>query len=101
MAAGACAAIAINVTAARARMLNNAPLCGGGVNIVFGEADPPKIDIYGVALAVAAGEAAGAGEPELEFTVGAFFAPCWAAKKWRRTNPNIPAIVFLWKRPTS
>jgi len=23
-------------------MLNNAPLCGGRINIVFGEADPPR-----------------------------------------------------------
>jgi hypothetical protein len=26
-------------------MSNNAPLRGGRINIVFGEADPPKIDI--------------------------------------------------------
>ena len=36
---------------------------------------------YGVALT--AGEAAGAGEPKLKFTVGAFSAPGWAAKNGR------------------
>ena len=28
------------------RCRNNALLLSGGINIVFGEADPPKIDIY-------------------------------------------------------
>src|SRR5436305_14743295 len=46
--------------------------------------------IYGVAAAVAAGEAAGAGEPKLKFTVGAFCAPCAASKNGRGANPNIP-----------
>src|SRR5438552_5430950 len=66
-------------------------------SIVFEEADAPKIDIYGVA----AGEAAGAGEPKLKFTVGAFSAPCWAAKNGREENPNIPAIVLVGKRRTA
>src|SRR5207302_10730318 len=66
-------------------------------SIVFEEADPPKIDIYGVP----AGEAAGAGEPKLKFTVGAFSAPCWAAKNGRGENPNIPAIMFVGKRRTA
>src|SRR5690242_15873748 len=42
---------------------------------------------YGVAAAVAAGEAAGAGEPKLKFTVGAFSAPGCAAKNGRGENP--------------
>src|SRR5205085_5760649 len=62
-----------------------------------GAADPP----YGVAAAVAAGEAAGAGEPKLKFTVGAFSAPGWAAKNGRGANPNIPAIRLVGKRRTA
>src|SRR5712692_11548809 len=50
---------------------------------------------YGVAVA------AGAGAPKLKFTVGAFSAPCWAAKNGRDANPNIPAIVFVGKRRTA
>jgi hypothetical protein len=38
---------------------------------------PPR---YGEAVAAAAGLAAGAGEPKLKFTVGAFSAPDWAVK---------------------
>src|SRR5207302_2283572 len=56
---------------------------------------------YGVAAAVAAGEAAGAGEPKLNCTFGAFSAPCWAAKNGRVEKPNIPAIVFVGKRRTA
>src|SRR5947209_20100353 len=69
--------------------------------IVFGEADPPPAATYGVAAAVAAGEGAGAGEPNLKFTVGAFSAPCCAAKKGRGAKPNIPAIMFVGKRFTA
>src|SRR5437870_11756654 len=50
---------------------------------------------------VAAGEAGGAGEPKLKFTVGAFSAPCWAAKNGRGANPNIPVIVLVGKRRTA
>src|SRR5436189_2281988 len=56
---------------------------------------------HGVAAALGAGEAAGAGEPKLKFTVGAFSAPCCAAKKGRDENPNIPAIMFVGKRRTA
>src|SRR5258708_620506 len=100
--------IALSLT----RCQNNAPLRGGSINIVFafgsreptarrGEADPPKLDIYGVALAVAIGEAAGAGEPKLNCTFGAFSAPGWAAKNGRGENPNIPAIMLVGKRRTA
>src|SRR5947209_1034543 len=57
--------------------------------------------IYGVAAAVAAGEVAGAGEPKLKFTVGAFCAPCAASKNGRGANPNIPAIKFVGKLRTA
>ena len=56
---------------------------------------------YGVGAAVAAGEAPGAGEPKLKFTVGAFSAPCSAEKNGRGENPNIPAIVFVGNRFTA
>src|SRR5258708_29631403 len=107
MTSAACEWVALSAIAVSGRWIalsltrcqSNAPLRGDKINIVFGEADPPKIDIYGVALA--AGEAAGAGEPKLKFTVGAFSAPCWAAKNGRDANPNIPAIVFVGKRRTA
>src|SRR5262249_2149651 len=56
---------------------------------------------YGVAAAVAGGEAAGAGEPKLKFTVGARSAPACAWKNGRCENPNIPAIKFVGKRRTA
>src|SRR5258708_5792828 len=59
------------------------------------------IDLYGVAAAVVAGEAAGAGEPKLKFTVGARSAPACALKNGRAENPNMPATVLVGKRRTA
>jgi len=74
------------------RCQSNAPLRGDKINIVFGEADHLRFDIYGVALA--------AGAPpvpanRIEIHSCAFSAPCWASENGRDANPNIPAIVFV------
>src|SRR4029077_8900865 len=66
-----------------------------------GDLEIGALSRYGVAAAVAAGEAAGAGEPKLKFTVGAFLAPCCAAKNGRGVKPNMPAIIFVGKRFTA
>jgi len=57
-----------------------------------------KIDIYG--YGVAAGEAAGAGEPKLKFTFGAFSAPGCGGEIRTRRDPNMPAIKFVGKLRT-
>src|SRR5207248_6269305 len=59
-----------------------------------------RAKVYGVAAAVAAGDA-GAGLPKLKFTAGGFSAPAWASKNGRGWKPNIPANRFVGKVRTA